>query len=390
MPKKPRRYMEKFELGEISFCRTPAQEPALAAIMKSSDADFETWMKSASIEELAALEKSGDLVTMMTSSEEGHQHGISISSYEDEVYFLVHYAGSEEGESHDHMIVMGPDGSFTVSENRGHTHTVDSEAIRMTLLERVAKGDLNLPEDGPLSILLKGKEKERVTVKENDMTDEERIAKLEADLKKSNAIATMNDAQKSHYNGLDDTAKSAFIEKSVEDRQAEVDNVTKAREVADPVVYTAPDGTDFRKSDDPRLVQMAKDRDEDRKNLAKERARNEHARLEKAAESEYANLPGSVETRIALIKSAEGIEDEKQRDEALAALKAQSTRLGKSLETIGVAGQHDLTKAADATSADAELNRLAKELAQKEGIDFYDAYERVSDSNPDLLTKAVG
>lgn len=41
------------------------------------------------------------------------------------------------------------------------------------------------------------------------------------------------------------------------------------------------------------------------------------------------------------------------------------------------------------SDAEAELDRLAKQIEQNEGVDFYDAYDRAAKANPDLHARAV-
>lgn len=485
-----RRRMDKFSLLEVSAVTTPAQGPALAAIRKSGDdidkqdgpregetfpqflarmrrngSDMSEGDARAMFERVA---KGGDMAAMLTSAEEGHQHGIHIYEDDHEVKIMVAYAMSPDAENmHDHQIAMD-NGMYVVSENVGHSHEIDSmrlqemlmahmmkssdelekQALTREVRERLARSgaalpdgsfpirnrsDLRnaisafgrarmqdrgrvarhirrraralrsvdmLPEEGVLAGLLKSDdsgEGEPVD-KEDLMSDDlkkaqEQIAALKAEMEKMSQVAALSTAHKAFYDSIsgDDVAKSreAFMAKSDAERDAEIKKAEDEKLAADPVVFTAKDGTEYRKSDDPRLVKMAKDRDQDRAEALKLRMDAIDASLEKRAETELQYLPGDLEVRKAMLAAVDGIENETVRKSALDALKAHNAKLAPAFETIGTTAV-PLAKAGDSAEAEAELDKLAKDYAAKEGKDFYTAYEIVAKSNPDLYKKAVG
>lgn len=434
-----RRKMDKFELGEISFVDSPAQTPATAEVEKAEDASLDELLDKGpgpkpggrrrrkvgetgdeSFEEFARrrrlrkpgatdgelrdeftrakAQKNMGAAVMLTSSEEGHQHGVRIYRGDDEddggfrVY--VDYAAGEAGETHDHQVVMADDGTIQVSENFGHTHTIDQGRLRQIVLEMAMKS--TVPEEISLVGLLakETSDDERAVKEETEMPEdlkkaEERVAALEAENATLLKVAGLPAAQKAHYDELAETERSKFLDLDADDRAQLVADAQKAKEDSDPVIYKAADGAVYRKSDDPRLVEMAKGRDQDRKDVIKLRLANEDAALSKRAEAELANFPGKVEVRKAILKAVDGIEDETTREAALDALKSHNAKMGPALRTVGAEGQPQVLKVGDQEEADEELDRMAKELSQKEGIDYYTAYEKVSEANPDLLTKAV-
>lgn len=195
-------------------------------------------------------------------------------------------------------------------------------------------------------------------------------------------IAEMSDVEKSYYNGLSDEAKGEFLYASAEDRGVAI---TKATE-DDAVVYIAKNGDEYRKSDDPRLIKMAKERDADRAEMLKRDIEIDNARLTKLAETEYQNLAGDVETRVAIIKSVESIKDEEKRTAALTALKAQNAKLAKSFETVGHGGAPNL----ESENATKELDTLTKQYQKDHRVEnYFDAYDVVAKANPELYNKAV-
>lgn len=462
-----RRIMDKFALGEVSFVSRPAQEGATAAIIKSDDG--------------TDAEKNGDLVDLVSGSEDGHQHGISICEYHDEhLSLVVHYAAGPDGEMHDHQLALGTDGQYAMTENRGHTHEIDSAQLQLRVMSEMMKtadeaeldgpdlgkvtftaeqrrqmarsgvalpdgsfpirnaGDLGnavrafgrtaagkrrqvanhikrraralgltdrLPTEGVLADLLKsenddpgeqtGHEEDTMTISETeDKTAEERFAALETENATLKAVNALSPTHKAHYDAMDAELDdpSAFLAMTSEQRDAEVAKAAEKAADTNPVIFTDVDGNEYRKNDDPRLVSMAKGRDEDRKDAIKARVTTENADLEKRATDDLANFPGDVDTRKAILKAVDGIKDEAVRSAAHDALKAQNAKMAKAFETIGSSDGTTAVVAKDASRVEAEdeLDRLAKAHAEKEGVDFYTAYEVVSQENADLLSKAVG
>lgn len=119
--------MTQFILGEISGVTQPAQSPALAAIQKNDGAENEP------------IQKIGDKVDALTSSSEGHQHGISLIETHDGLSFCVHYAALGPEQMHDHQIMRMPDGTLIMSENFGHTHEIDSEMMMELMVQALTK-----------------------------------------------------------------------------------------------------------------------------------------------------------------------------------------------------------------------------------------------------------
>lgn len=203
-----------------------------------------------------------------------------------------------------------------------------------------------------------------------------------------NAIAALTGVEKTHFDALDEGDRTAFLKMDRDARTAAIDAAEKDRTDADPIVYKSASGQEFRKSDDPRLVEMAKSMDEQTKENIRLRKAAEDQALAKRVETELANLPGTVEVRKEILRSVETIEDEATRTAALDVLKANNAKLAKSFTTVGRMGVPQLLED-DAGPATDEIERLAKERAAKEGEDYYTAYEKIAEANPELLAKAM-
>lgn len=312
MSKPPKRIMHSFKLAEISAVDKPAQEGAVATLIKrDNSADVDT---SKAHTHPSAVAKDGYTFTpMMTTAEEGHQHIVQVpdgisSGYTD----CAKMEGeSEYGTYHSHPWIRTDAGLIAIGEADGHTH-------QMMSASDVAAA--------------------ATTTTEEDMT-----------------------------------AKAAAPE------------IEKAN---DAVVYTAVDGTIYHKSDDARLVAMAKDRDESNakvdalvKAAAEDKAKLHKADLAKRASVAFANLPGSEDVRGELLGAIESIKDEDVRKAAFAAVKAGSDSLAAAFKRSGsndavVGGTADsMFKSALATfakqSSRSEVAATADFLRTQEGAELY-------------------
>lgn len=396
-PEGSRRRMDKFHLGEVSFVNRPAQAPAVAQIMKADlqGADVDKLLDDSAWGD--PTEKAGDLVHMATGETAGHQHAISFfpATSDGEPSLIVQYAMAEGDErGHDHQIIRGSDGTFSVTANAGHTHDIDSAELTRALTDFLMKNEEGDPAAAdPAGEGTEGQNGgEPVGKGGNDMPAETKeLDALKAKNASLEAIAALTGVQKSHFDTLEgDDAKSAFLKMDDAGKAQAIADVAKAAEDADPVVYKADNGDEFRKSDDPRLVKMAQERDDERKENIRLQKAAENERFEKRAADELGNLSGSIKVRAAILKAVDGIADEDIRTEATNVLKAKNAQMAGAFTTVGHGGTKDLEKSNSAEAANAELETLAKARATADSIDFYEAYEKVSDENPELLAKAMG
>lgn len=222
--------------------------------------------------------------------------------------------------------------------------------------------------------------------RKTDMPDDQKKAAEELaaankkadDLEKSNktlstevevlkAVSEMDDATKAYYKALDAKDQPAFLKKSADERKAEV---AKAQE-ADAVVYKSLDGTEFRKSDDPRMVNMAKQADENAKLLKAEREKNENAEIAKRAGDILKHYAGEDVVKTAILKAVEGIADEDVRKKAIESLKSNNAQMAKAFETHGVG------KSKESGTAAGQLEELAKKYETDHKVPYAKAYDEV-------------
>lgn len=209
----------------------------------------------------------------------------------------------------------------------------------------------------------------------------EKIAELEKRAERAEKIAELTNDQRDFFKALGAEDQDGYLAKSTEARDADV----QAAKAEDAVVYKAEDGTEFRKSDDPRLVQMAKAVDDERQKRIESEAKAYATSLEKRAE-ELAHLPDKDGARIALLKAVDTL-PEAERELALAALRAHSERLGKAFQTSG-------TKVApDPDTAELDsLEALAKRLQEQDPkLSFSKAYSKAleTEEGAQLYAKTV-
>lgn len=329
--------MTEFVIDEISGVDQPAVVGARATIMKRNGIgkDF------------------GDYTNpRMTSAEEGHQHMLDDTSRGGE----TSYAHSEDEEhGHTHPWIKNDDQSITIGQSDGHTHTVlDKRAPQ-------SAGDPGSGPDGgnPMA--------EKTEAEKAAAAVEKRIKDAEDRAERAEKLASLNDAERAHFAKLSDEDSPAFLELDAAGRQAAIQKVVGD----DPVVYEADDGTEFRKSDDVRLVKMARERDEDRRDLAAEKAARRNETFEKRAKDELGNLPGEDIDKVALLRAVDTIA-EAQRPKVLEILKAANTGVTKAFDEAGVSG--------DGGSSDAEekLEAMAqKRMTDNEGMTYAKAYTDV-------------
>lgn len=364
-PKRKKRIMRKFKMTEISAVDVPAQSGAVATIMKRDD-------KNNKEDENTKINKHYSL----TSADEGHTHLVDSNP------LVMARGGGETSytEGHDHPFVILENGSIIIGEAKGHSHTVETIVHKKDSLNKTAAIDGDLAH-------------KEITMPKNTPADKtannDEIAVLKAQLVTAQGLATLTDVQKAYHATLSEEDQKLFLNKTSTERDDAI-NLTKAE---DPIIYTSDDGTEFKKSDDPRLVAMAKRADKSEKLAIQQRVANENMQLEKRAESEFQYLPGEKSTHVAILKALDSIKDDTTRENAYATLKAHNTKMAPAFQEIGhqFINKNNSGEVSGAKDAEAELDKLAKAHCEKNpDVDYYTAYEIVSAANPVLINKALG
>lgn len=335
--------MRAFKIDEISGVDKPAQKGAKSVIMKRAE---EPVRKGA----------------VLTSNDDGHSHLIYCLDESGGTTSYSQMVNEESGHSHPYVIT--PEGKIVIGEAEGHSH----EALVFGKVEELADiiKNLTLTKENPMT-------KEEIEALNKKHSDElakrdADIAKNSAELTKATKLAAMNDLQKAHYSSLPEAEKDVFLTKSADEQTAIIKNL----EGANPVVYKAADGSEFRKNDDPRLVAMAKSADDNAKIAKAATEKFEKAELEKRAVEIFKNSPGTVEQKGAMLKALESIPDETVRKAALESAKAGDDALAAAYTRKGAGGGKDV----DNTAA-TQLESRAKKYETDNKVSYVKAYDAV-------------
>lgn len=323
-PKEKYRMFRCFHLDEISIVDRPAQEGALIGFVKR-----------------AVIAQRIEKAAVATSSNAGHQHLIDPSRCSADGTGWTHSAQTKADSSwHSHDWIRDPiTGKITILDNMGHGHTVADDVIAPAPVVE----DKGVPVDGGSNAvayvtandkstsLTSGSRASSVTAKQEKPTmTEQQIAELNARLKKAEALASMSDAEKSYLAKLGSVQGEDFLNKSATDRLA----ILKS----DEVVYTATDGTVFRKSDDSRLVASVKRADDMEKSLAEEKLARKRAEFSKQATEDMGNMPGEAKVHCAVIEAISNIGDDEVKKAAFEAIRAGNTAIAKASKLNGSTG----------------------------------------------------
>lgn len=200
-----------------------------------------------------------------------------------------------------------------------------------------------------------GAEASQLPAGQTNMTEQEILA-LRKRAERAEAIASLSVAERELFSKMNGAQQDEFLTQSPSQR---FDTVQKAAN-ANPVVYTDKKGREFRKNDDPRLVELAKDADESR---ARQEASEKLQKMERIAKraGELSHLPGKPEERTLLVEAIEKM-DATQQDTLLAMLKNVDTQFAKAFETAGTRN----SPAPTGGTAEAQLEALAKSVRDKE------------------------
>lgn len=363
--------MRRFKIEEISGVDRPAQKEAKALIMKRDSSEDDPLAKN--------------MKAALTTEFEGHTHLVPLvypyPYIENEGEIELERSGMTlYGHGHDHPWVLLENGDIVIGMANGHTHNIDV----------IGKQDTGLlPEKGSTDSLNQSADNDEVTNmgKHNEAEGSKpTVEELQKELNKALKVAEMTDGQKAHYATLDGDVAENFLQKSAEDKEAELAAIKKAASDTDPVVYTTADGHQLRKSAGEVLISLAKSADAAKKENAELKKAQRQGELKKRAEDELQHLPGTVEVRAALLEAVDGITCEETRKAAGELLKSHNESLSGAYHTYGVEGsQKD-------ESAEKQLETMAKAYAKEHKVTEAAAYAAVT-TTPEgsaLYAKAVG
>lgn len=302
----------------------------------------------------------------------GHTHGIAAMVMKADDYWKRDFSAEERSRLADSGAAM-PDGSYPISDQKDLANAIqafgrakDKAAVARHIRTRAKTLGLAdmLPKEGSLADSM-GKDDSVSTADDGNTTmtnkDDKAVAQtaefeaLQKRAERAEKVAELNDVQKAYLKGLTDKDQERFLALKGDLRDAEI---AKSKE-GDEVLFRDEDGTEYRKSDDPRLVTLAR-------RSAAERA--ERIRIEKLAQereldqlvSELSSLPGEDAERRVLLKGVLGL-PETAREGMLKSLRAQNKSFAKAFQTIGTSDQPK-----GESSVEAGIDEIAKGIRAKE------------------------
>lgn len=342
----------------------PAQEPAVAVmLLKRRDEDDGEGVGDLrhTNSDKTRVEASKNMgAPGLTTSEQGHTHLVDLDERSGFTTWEL-MPGGELG--HSHPYVIDAEGNLTVGEAEGHTHGLSVEA---------RKGA-----DGPKA------GEPTMTPEEQAQLDAEkkRADEAESELKTQKALAAMSDDEKAHRATLEGDAIKAFDELETEAR-VEAVKAAKAKDSDKVVAYKARDGRTFYEGEsDPLVVAEVKRGDALEARVEKAEDEAKLTVLKSRAKEELSHLPGDEKSKVAMLKAIDGIEDDEERKEALAALKAGNAHAAGAFKRHGASGGPTGSDASDVDPAgkfEAEVKKYAeahKVSLSKARIDYGDTEE---------------
>lgn len=186
----------------------------------------------------------------------------------------------------------------------------------------------------------------------------------------SKALA-LSGAEREYFATLSDAEQAAFVEKSSSERATILKNLADAN----PVIYTALDGSEYRKNDDGRLVAQVKRNDDMEKRLAKADALAKQHEYSKRAQDELGNITGDDVTKTDFLKAIDTIEDEEKRGKVTKMITALNKVAGMAFQKVGFGGAP-----IPEGSAEDQLEKLAEAYAKEHKVHPSIAYDKVLNS----------
>jgi len=309
--------MTEFRMDEISIVDNPAQKDAKVVLAKRAE----------------AVQKRLALTTLTA----GHSHlivGIQASS---DGLSEVKAGRTSYADGHEHSFVIDDAGNIIIADAEGHSHGLSVLVKADNLNEEQLASLETVPFEASETAEAIGTSGETTMSDQNKNVAEtaanEELETLKSDLAKAQRLAELNDAEKAYLKGLGEDAQTEFLTLDAEGRQSEIEKSTEENSV----IFKSLNGTEYRKSDDPRLVELAKESDEEKKKRAKE-----------------LSIPGDESAKANLLKAIDTL-PEGERAGALELLKANAERLSKAETTLGT------TEAPADDSAD-PVDGIAKKL----------------------------
>lgn len=212
--------------------------------------------------------------TLYTNEVDGHQH--RIECYEDGTFWLSYATSAGAENSHSHGVVF-EDGKLVILADSGHSHelaegqpgvaVVPADALVIVAARAPRTADaakkitVQLDEQAlvralkstpPIATRSVNPTPEKSTMNELELLKQS-LSEMTKRAEQAERIAKMSGAHKAHFDTLKGEDADAFLAKSNADRDAQI-----AKAIADDPIEVSFDGVDYRKSQGPAVISLAK------------------------------------------------------------------------------------------------------------------------------------
>lgn len=229
------------------------------------------------------------------------------------------------------------------------------------------KGEKDLP-----AVLKKSEEEETMDKEAMDKL-QKTVEGLQGKLAKSEFLASLNDAEKAHYNGLGDEDRAAFEKMDADARKTAVDAAIAKKAAGDETFES--EGVTISKSEVGPGVFAFMKAQQAKTDAAVAKAEKLEAdavqkSLEAEAEKLFPNMAGTAADKAAMLKGIRALPKDQQETQ-ITMLKAADEAMAKSFKEAGQGGTTDGDSPAE------KLTKMAKTHAESNKVSFEKAYAAV-------------
>lgn len=368
-----KKIMREFRIDEISVVDRPAQKGAKMTIMKRQDPALDTIAKY-----YGEAQQGKDFKTLLDENENRKK----IWEAREEIYPLIDALTTSvnsilaDETVQDKMSRVEQNVSDFLVALRDKLPDVEEELTKFFEdLNAEYLGNVNKQRENNMPDNTKTVEELTATLADvtkslEEMT--EKLEKAEAARVEAETMAKMSDDERAYIAKMSDKDKADLMAMSEADRKKKMDGMKKNDETV------TVEGKVIAKSavGDETFALYKRMADAEAR-IAKAEEKAEMAAFEKRAADEYANLPGTDAEKAAILKAVASLGDEVAGNiETI--LKAANEANAEAFKTIGKNGS------ADDNSAEAKLEKRAKEIAKAENISEAKAYVKALEENPEL------
>jgi hypothetical protein len=358
-----KKVLDKITIGEISAVDFPAQVGARAVIMKRDSS--------------GDLKKGQALLT----SVKGHSHILADENFDGapinagDTSFATS-KGATRG--HSHPWIRDDEGNITIGESDGHTHEIEAFARK-----RASQGDdtmtdaeIKKAQDDAVAEAIRLAKVESDAAAEKSTAE---LAKVQDRLDEVTAKAALSASDQKRFDGMSPEDRKTFLAGKKEKRASMLAKIAAAESDANPVIYKAAGGTEYRK-DQGALAALAKTADEQADDLAKMRTETADLLIEKRVTAELGGLPNAIAAGH-LLKAADGIEDEAVRKDAQKLLKSAS----EAIAMLGEGNGHGGGEGNELAKAGRDFDAKVAEIRKRDDCTHVQAMQKARTEHPDLL-----